>query len=99
MTATGGNAADLSAVGDDGTTPHRAIEYDGAAAFLAAGSILFASLAVGSSASLFLAGSNHLIAAILHGFLAFALWTLGGFLAAVIAALAIKALHKRTPGP
>jgi hypothetical protein len=99
MTETGGIAANLRAVGDDGAPLRRGAEWGSAAAFLAAGSVLFASLVIGSSASLFLAGSNQLIAAILEGFLAFGLWTFGGFLAAVVAALAIAALRRHTPGP
>lgn len=56
---------------------------NGLVAFLAAGAVLFASLVIGSSASLIVAGGNDLIAAILEGFLELGLWGLCGFLAAV----------------
>lgn len=60
----------------------------GLGSFLAAGTVLFASLVVGSAASLIVAGGNDLISAIHEGFLELGLWTLGGFLAAVVLALA-----------
>lgn len=69
--------------------------FSGVMPFLAAGAVLFASLVIGSSASLFLAGSNQLIGAILHGFLSLGLWAFGACLTAVVIGLAVIAFRRR----
>lgn len=69
--------------------------WSGLISFLAAGAVLFASLVVGSSASLIVAGSNDLIAAILQGFLLLGLWALGAFLIAIVIVAAFNSLPRR----
>jgi len=63
-------------------------DWGGFVSFLTAGAVLFASLIIGSSVSLVLAGGNDLIAAILEGFLELGLWTFGGFFVAFTVAVA-----------
>jgi hypothetical protein len=92
MAATASVTADDRAR-DDGSDPTENSDWGGLVSFLAAGAVLFASLIVGSSASLVVAGGNDLIAAILEGFLELGLWAFGGFLAAV--ALASAATRRR----
>lgn len=69
----------------------------GVISFLLAGAVLFASLVVGSSASMVVAGSNDLIGAILEGFLSLGLWALAGFLLSAGVVAAATALQRRRP--
>jgi hypothetical protein len=73
----------------------RAVDDSALVSFLAAGTVLFASLVVGSSASLLLAGADTLIAAILRGFLLLGIWTLGAFIVAIVCAIAGIAFRDR----
>lgn len=66
------------------------LDAGGLKSFLTAGAVLFASLIVGSSASLLLSGSDALMGAILTGFLSLGLWVLGGFLTAFALAYAVS---------
>ena len=79
----------------DNTRPDGSAFFSGIMPFLFAGAVLFASLVIGSSASLLLAGSNQLIGAILHGFLALGLWAFGASLIAAAAGLAVIAVRRR----
>jgi hypothetical protein len=63
--------------------------------FLVAGTALFGSLAVGSSASLMLSGGNAFVGAILASFLEIGLWAVGGFLALVAVAFATAPRYHR----
>jgi hypothetical protein len=74
------------------------LDENGLVSFLAAGAVLFASLVVGSSVSLVLAGSDTLMAAILRGFLSLGMWTLGAFVAAIVFAIAAAVLRRKRPG-
>jgi hypothetical protein len=86
---------DIGAPSDDF---NHTIDDSALVSFLAAGTVLFASLVVGSSASLLLAGSDTLMAAILRGFLSLGMWTLGGFFVAAIAAITVAMLRRRNAG-
>lgn len=92
MANTGSFTADEHGV-VNGTGPFENL-YDGVMSFLIAGAVLFASLVIGSSVSLLLAGSDAVISAILRGFLSLGLMALGGFVAAVVLALAIAAFRR-----
>jgi hypothetical protein len=73
---------------------HFVVLHDGVTSFLVAGAVLFASLVLGSAIALFFAGSDATMAAILRGFLSLGFRALGGFLVAVLVALAIAALRR-----
>jgi len=63
--------------------------------FLVAGAALFGSLAVGSSASLMLAGGNAFVEAILASFLEIGLWAVGGLLVLAAIAFATAPRYRR----
>jgi hypothetical protein len=92
MANTGSLTADEHGV-VNGTGPFATIS-EGVTSFLIAGTVLFASLVIGSSMSLLLAGSDAVISAILRGFLSLGLMALGGFVAGVVLALAIAAFRR-----
>lgn len=73
-------------------------ETTGMISFLLAGTILFASLVVGSSVSLLSIGSHSLTSAILHGFLTLGLWASGGFLAALVLSVVAILICQRLKG-
>jgi hypothetical protein len=70
----------------------------GVVLFLFAGTILFASLVVGSSISLLSAGAFTMTSAILNGFLSIGLWSFGVFLAALVVALIAAAIQRSQAG-
>jgi hypothetical protein len=70
----------------------------GVISFLFAGTILFASLVVGSSVSLLSAGAYTMTSAILNGFLSIGLWSFGGFVAALVVALVVAAIRRHHAG-
>jgi len=82
--ATTGNLARNNSAGTTGGP-----DCGGLVSFLAAGAVLSASLIIGSSASMVLAGANDLIGAILEGFLELGLWAFGALLAAAVLVAAI----------
>jgi hypothetical protein len=88
--ATTVSVATADPVRDDERALTEYSDWDGLFSFLAAGAVLFASLVIGSSASLVLASGNDLIAAILEGFVELGLWAFGGFLAAVVVAVRVS---------
>jgi hypothetical protein len=90
--------ADGLHIGEETGGFNRAIDDNGLVAFLAAGAVLFASLVVGSAASLMLVGSDALMAAILRGFLSLGMWMLGAFVAATLAAIAVAMARRRASG-
>jgi hypothetical protein len=63
--------------------------------FLFAGTILFATVVVGSSVSLLSAGPYTMTSAILDGFQSIGLWAFGGFLATLVLALATTTIWHR----
>lgn len=84
----GGNTDSLLSLFDAG----------GVISFLFAGTILFASLVVGSSVSLLSAGAYTMTSAILNGFLSIGLWAFGGFLSALVVALITAAIRRSHAG-
>ncbi len=65
---------------------------DGVTSFLLAGAVLFASLVIGSAGSMFVAGSDATVAAIMRGFLSLGLAALAAFLVATLMAIGFAAL-------
>jgi hypothetical protein len=90
--------ADGLHVGENTGRFNQALAESGLVSFLVAGAVLFASLVVGSSASLVLAGSDSLMAAILRGFLSLGMWTLAAFVAAIVGALILAAFRGHQAG-
>lgn len=76
------------------------LKSGGVVSFLIAGMVLFASLVVGFSISLILAGSQAPITAVLRDYLTHGVWGLGALFAAVLPVLAIAAIlrHRRDSG-
>ncbi len=98
MTRTSSLTADNSDLDDEMDNIKGLLDAGGVISFLFAGTILFASLVIGSSVSLLSAGSYTMTSAILHGFLSLGLWAFGGFFAALVLAFAIAAIRRRRHG-
>jgi hypothetical protein len=67
---------------------------DGVTSFLLAGSVLFASLVLGSAGSMFVAGSDAMTAAIMRGFLSLGLAALAAFLVGTLMAIGFAAFRR-----
>jgi hypothetical protein len=79
---------------DDLGESRRSRLSDGATSFLLAGAVLFASLVIGSAGSLFVAGSDAMVAAIMRGFLSLGLAALAAFLVGALAAIGFAAFRR-----
>jgi hypothetical protein len=95
----GGRAQSSAGAANPPSSPKRGRDRtldDGAlVSFLAAGAVLFASLVIGSSGSLFLTGSDAMMTAIDQAFLSLGLRAIGVGLVATAACLAFAASWQR----
>ena len=70
-------------------------DASGIISFFVAGTVLFASLVIGTTLGLMMAGSQAPATAILRNYLSHGAWGLGGLLASVVAVLAAAAIWRR----
>jgi len=70
----------------------------GIISFFVAGTVLFASLVIGATVSLTMAGSQAPATAILRNYVSHGVWGLGGLLAAAFPVLAAAAICRRRRG-